>query len=177
MFKSSSDGRTLTILQTHILASQDPSTRWLAERVYGMVFLATPHHGADSAALLNNILQATVLYNKKPFVSDLEPNSAALQSINDQFRHYAGILELRSFYETAKTNMGTSSILIVDRDSAVMGYPNEQSSLLNATHRSICKFDSPSDPNFVSVRNALASITKDITTKGMLSAKLLMFCI
>ena len=168
-FRTYSDGRTLTILQMHILASRDPSARWLAERVYGMVFLATPHYGSDSATLLNNFLHATVLYSKKTFVSDLERDSHALRSINDQFRHCAGALELRSFYETTKTNIGISSMLIVEKDSAVTGYPNEQDSLINATHRSICKFDSPSDPNFISVRNALATITKDITAKGMSS--------
>lgn len=118
--------------------------------------------------MLNNILLA--ISSKKPCVSDLERNSGAVQSINDGFRHYCKGLELRSFYETIKTNIGVSSLLIVSKDSATLGYPNEQSALLNATHRSICKFDSPSDPNFVTLRNALVTTTRNITEKGMFVA-------
>ena len=136
-----------------------------------MVFLATPHRGADTATLLNNILHASMIYGHKPFVSDLERNSRAIESINEDFRHYSNALELRSFYETVKTTIGVSSVLIVNKDSATLGYPNEQSALLNATHRNICKFDSPADPNFISLRNVLATITRDITHRGMLSAR------
>lgn len=132
-----------------------------------MVFLATPHRGADAATILNNILRASIIYGQKPFVSDLEENSHAIQSINDEFRHYSRTLELRSFYETVKTTIGVSSLLIVSKDSATLGYPNEQSALLNATHRSICKFDSPSDPNFISIKNVLVTMTRDITQRGM----------
>ena len=87
--------------------------------------------------------------------------------INDEFRHYSTGLNLRSFYETVETNLGLSSALIVSKDSATLGYPNEQSALLNATHRNICKFDAPSDPNYVSLRNTLATITGKITQQGM----------
>ena len=108
-----------------------------------------------------------MLYSQKPFVSDLERNSGAVQSINDEFRHHSRTLELRSFYETIKTSVGVSSLLIVNKESAVLGYPNEQSSLLNATHRGICKFDSPMDPNFVSLRNVLVTMIRNMTQKGM----------
>ena len=157
------------LFQACILASQDPSAKSLADRVHGIVFLATPHRGADSATLLSKILRTSLLHSQKPFVSDLERNSGAIQSINDEFRHYSSALELRSFYETLKTNIGVSSHLIVSKDSATLGYPNEQSALLNANHRGICKFDSPSDPNFICLRNALVTMTRDITQKGMLT--------
>ena len=41
---------------------------------------------------------------------------------------------------------------------------------LNADHRSICKFDSPSDPNYVFIRNSLVKATEDILAKGMSSS-------
>lgn len=56
--------------------------------------------------------------------------------------------------------------MVVDRESATLGYPNEQTALLNATHRGICKFDSPSDSNFISLRNTLVSMMKDVVQKG-----------
>jgi len=87
--------------------------------------------------------------------------------INDEFRHYSKGLELFSFYETVETSLGISSALVVSKESATLGYPNEQSALLNATHRSICKFDSPLDPNYVSLRNVLGTITGTVTQQGM----------
>src|SRR5450432_3836607 len=108
-----------------------------------MIFLATPHRGSDLAALLNNILGAS-LHGQKPFVSDLKRDSLMISLINDEFRLYSTSLSLMSFYETTKTSLGLSSVLIVDKESATLGYPNEQSALLNATHRTICKFDNPS---------------------------------
>lgn len=140
--------------------------------MYGIVFLATPHRGADLAKVLGNILKASMLHSQKPFVSDLERNSEMISLLNDGFRHYSTGLKLLSFYETVETSLGFSSSLIVSKDSATLGYPNEQSALLNATHRNICKFDAPSDPNYVSLRNALATITVKITQQGMPENKL-----
>lgn len=139
----------------------------MADRIHGMVFLATPHRGADIAVLLGNMLKALVLHGEKPFVTDLEGNSISIPSINDEFRHYAHGLELLSFYETLKTNLGVTSSLIVSKESATLGYSNERSSLLNATHRSICKFESPLDPNYISLRNALAVLAKSSIQQSM----------
>lgn len=128
-----------------------------------MVFLATPHRGADSATLLNNMLHATVTYGQKPF--DLERYSKGTQSINDEFRHFASELKLLSFYETTKTNIGVSSRLIVTQDSATLGYPNEESRFLNVSHRGICQFEFPSDPAFVSLRNSLVTLIESAATQ------------
>lgn len=42
-----------------------------------MVFLGTPHRGADSAQLLSNLLSAAL--GEKAYVQDLIPNSGLLQ--------------------------------------------------------------------------------------------------
>jgi hypothetical protein len=154
------------LFQTYILAIRDESARPLANRVSGMVFLATPHRGADLASTLSNLLKASMLHGEKPFLADLERNSIAIASINDEFRHYSDSLSLLSFYETKKTTLGYKSILIVGKDSAIMGYRNEESAALEATHRNVCKFDSPSDPNFVTLRNSLVTMTRMILQKG-----------
>ena len=147
----------------YVLARQDAAYEAFAKRVQAVIFLATPHRGSDSAQQLTNILKASISHGNKAYVSDLEPGSWALQSINEDFRHYSNDLQLRSFYETLKTQIGMSWTLIVDKQSATLGYPNEKSALLNASHRSICKFDAPSDPNFITLRNSLVSCIDDMT--------------
>lgn len=59
--------------------------------------------------------------NGKDYINDLIPNSGAIQAINDDFRHIVQNLQLWSFYESVKTNLGVSQALIVEKDSAILG--------------------------------------------------------
>lgn len=99
----------------------------------------------------------------KPYLSELMRNSPSSEAINDGFRHHAQKVRLRSFYETLPTDLGVNSNFIVDKNSAVLGYPNEQVDYIEANHRNICKYDTPSDRNFVKLRKSLVSTIDDIT--------------
>ncbi|KAF5017592.1 hypothetical protein F66182_10456 [Fusarium sp. NRRL 66182] len=149
----------LILKKAYILAKQDAVFKALAERFVAFYFLATPHRGANSAKMLKNILK--VAYDRA-YIGDLEPNSTAIQVINDEFRHLSEGLELWSFYETQKMKYFSSPI--VDPESAVLGYREEKQILMAADHRTICKFESPQDPNYVLLRNALASTMSQVTT-------------
>src|SRR5271154_3567559 len=98
-----------------------------------MYFLATPHRGSDMARALTNILKVT--YGPKLFVSEIERNSTSIAAINETFRHHAGNLQLWSFYETMPSTIMLFSTMVVDKDSATLGYEQERSALLNANHR------------------------------------------
>lgn len=126
-----------------------------------MYFLATPHRGADSAQLLSNMLKISFSHHSKSYVDGLMPQSEAIQVINDGFRHAYQRIQLWSFFETVKTSLG----LIVEKDSAVLDLPGERVQLLNADHRHVCKFESPSDSNYCTLRNALASTVISIEEK------------
>ncbi|KAI9375175.1 hypothetical protein BJX61DRAFT_192037 [Aspergillus egyptiacus] len=149
----------LVTKKAYILAKQDARHKALARRFAALYFLATPHRGSDWAKILKNLLK--VAYDRA-YVGDLEPSSAAVQVINDEFRHVSAGLELRSFYETQKMKMFSS--LIVEPESATLGYREEDQIPMIADHRSICKFDSPEDPNYILLRNALASTVRKIAT-------------
>ncbi|OBT68035.1 hypothetical protein VE03_01456 [Pseudogymnoascus sp. 23342-1-I1] len=149
----------LVMKKAYILAKQDAMHKVLAGRFAAFYFLATPHRGAASARMLKNLLKAAY---DRAYVGDLEPNSGAVQVINDEFRHFSAGLELWSFYETQ--NMKLFSSLIVDPESAVLGYREEKQIPMTADHRSICKFDTPEDPNYAILRNALASTVRKIAT-------------
>lgn len=149
----------LVIKKAIILAKQDAAHQALASRFAAVYFLATPHRGADSAKTLKNILRAV---HDRAYVTDLERNSGAIQVINDEFRHFSADLELWSFYETQSMKLFSS--LIVDTESAVLGYREETQIPMTADHRSICKFESQSDANYIILRNALASTVAKIST-------------
>jgi hypothetical protein len=134
-----------------------------------MVFLATPHRGSDLATSLNNLLRSSVSHSPQEYINDIKRNSDTLMMINDAFRHVAKHLELWSFFETVETSIGLHKTFIVKRDSAVLGYPGEHVGGLKADHRGVCKFDKPSNPNYIILRNCFSTIIDGITKKGMLN--------
>ncbi|RFU34960.1 hypothetical protein B7463_g1349, partial [Scytalidium lignicola] len=158
----------LVIKKAYILASLDEMYEPLRKRIHTIFFLATPHRGSNMAKLLNNILE--IAYSSPAYVAELEQNSAALKSINDEFPKYSDDINIWSFYETKKLSRGPFSSLIVDPNSATLGYRKEKQMPMNADHRSICKFESPTDPNYLLLRNAIAS-TVNIISSIVLKSK------
>ncbi|KAH6855795.1 hypothetical protein B0I37DRAFT_300323 [Chaetomium sp. MPI-CAGE-AT-0009] len=150
----------LVIKKAYILARQDVLYQSIAKRFHTIYFLATPHRGSDSAQLLNRILSAGG--PSHAYVADLERGSLSNQSINDEFRQYSGDVHLWSFYETRKTSVGIFSALIVDRESATLGYREERQTPMDADHRSICKFESPTDPGYRLFCKSFAATIGDI---------------
>ena len=157
----------LTRQKAYILAREDPTLKELASRIHTLYFLATPHRGSDLTKTLTNILR--VSYGQKAFVSELERNSGLISSTNDSFRHFAEDLQLWSFYETVPSSLVLTSAVIVDKASATLGYARERTSLLNADHRGVCKFDLPSDPNYKTLRNAFITTIDTILSESLLS--------
>ncbi|KAI9682126.1 MAG: hypothetical protein M1817_000180 [Caeruleum heppii] len=151
----------LVIKKAYLQARQDATYDLLTKRIHSIYFLATPHRGSDSAKVLHNILQFA--FSSRLYVTDLKRGSIAIQSINDEFRNYSLDINLWSFYETQSLKMGVFSTRIVDPDSAVLGYRGEKQIPMHADHRSICKFETLTDPNYILLRNALASTVSAIS--------------
>ena len=84
----------------------------MVSRVFGVIFLATPHKGSNYARILNNILAASIITNAKLYVAELESDSPTLQDINEQFRLVCKPLRLVSFYESLKTQVGSSRVMV-----------------------------------------------------------------
>ncbi|KAH7370025.1 hypothetical protein BKA65DRAFT_487549 [Rhexocercosporidium sp. MPI-PUGE-AT-0058] len=151
----------LVIKKACILSRENPVYNNVGARIHSIYFLATPHRGSDLAQTLNKILKA-MPSGPKPFVGSLARGSEAITVISDQFRHVSIGISIHSFIESIPTNWGFGSGLIVDKHSASLGYPDERIQTLNADHRGICKFESPNDSNFRTLRNALAATVEDI---------------
>lgn len=152
----------LVIKRAYIMARQKEGYENLSQRVKAIFFLATPHRGADLAQLLTKVLNVSP--GARPFVKDLHRNSLATQSINEEFPQYCQDLRLYSFYETLPIAYGLGKCLVVEKDAAVLGYPNEQSTYLNANHREVCKYADQKDSNYQTVRNALTSAIDKLRT-------------
>ncbi|KAF5010443.1 hypothetical protein FDECE_3412 [Fusarium decemcellulare] len=60
------------------------------------------------------------------------------------------------------TSRAGNSMMVVDRESAIIGAANEHVHPLNADHMTVCKFESPEDPNYILIKNSLAKAVEDI---------------
>lgn len=150
-------------MQAFILAQHDTNFQTLGKRFDTIYFLATPHKGAESARFLSTLVKATHGGNQ-PFLADLKQDSPAIQSINDEFRHYAKQVRLYSFFETKPTSiMGLGSIFIVNKTSATMQLPDERVGPIEADHPGVSKYLSPSDPNYLIIRNSIVETLDRIT--------------
>ena len=55
--------------------------------------------------------------------------------------------------------------MVLKKDSSVLGYPGETSKALDADHHGVCKYESPGDPNYITVRNVLKSLVSKVIAK------------
>ncbi|RDW69220.1 hypothetical protein BP6252_08240 [Coleophoma cylindrospora] len=160
----------LVTKQAYILGLNDPQFKDIVQNWYSIVFLATPHRGNDFSNMLNRILSVSPFgQGSKQFIAELQRNSMSLQAINDQFRNHFTKLQLVSFFETLETSVGPTKVLIVGKDSAVLGYRDEISAPLHANHHSIAKFKSPSDGSYVTIKDMLRSLACSFQRKRIVS--------
>ncbi|KAI0436723.1 hypothetical protein F4803DRAFT_207941 [Xylaria telfairii] len=147
----------LVVKKAYLLGLHDENYQELVQAVSAIVFLSTPHRGTNLAEILNRVLAAS-FQSTKNFISDLNKSSPAIEELNEQFRHLAPRLSIWSFYETLATPIGPRKIMVLEKDSSVLGYPAEISRPLQADHHDVCKFSSPTDSSYVTVRNAIISL-------------------
>lgn len=157
----------LVVKEACILGRDDTQYKDIIKNICSIVFLATPHRGSNLAEMLNNILSIT-LQSPKQYVNDLKHNSVAISGINEQFRTMAENLDLVSFFETLPTSVFLKKMIIVERDSAVLGYSHEMSAPLHADHHGVSKFESRHDSNYIRVRNAVKTLIDKFITTGRL---------
>ena len=159
----------LVAKKAYLLGQNDETYKDIVSSISAMVFLATPHRGTHLAEVLKRLLSISFQPSRK-FIADLNKNSLALEDINEQFRHVVPKLSVWSFYETKPTPIvpvGLIKLMVLDKDSSILGYPKEISRPLDADHHGMCKYSSPNDSNYISVRNALISLVKRFRSPGL----------
>ncbi|KAI0520959.1 hypothetical protein F5B22DRAFT_32557 [Xylaria bambusicola] len=149
-----------------LLGQQDATYQGIIQAVSAIIFLSTPHRGTYLAKILNRVLSAS-FQSSKNFISDLDKGSSAIEELNEQFRRLAPNLSIWSFYETLATLIGPRQIMVLEKDSSVLGYPGEISRSLQADHHDVCKFSSPTDPNYITVRNAIKTLIAQLRDKKL----------
>lgn len=128
----------LVVKKAYLLARRDPIYADIAGRIHSLYFLGTPHRGADSSSFVSTFIAMSLGSGSKAFVKELIPGSGTLQvslksasilgmpmlttqAINDEFRHVCSDVGLWSFFEGIPTAAGPTNVVVVEKESAVMG--------------------------------------------------------
>ena len=161
----------LIVKKAYLLGKNDPEYKHITKSIASIIFLSTPHRGSNLAAVLHSILE--VSFASKQYVTDLKRDSSILEALNEEFRHIAPKLQIFSFYETMETAISGTPIktMVLNKESSVLGHAGEVSNFLVADHHDVCKFSDQEDPNYVTIRNLLATLVarfRDASESGLL---------
>jgi hypothetical protein len=155
----------LVVKKAYLLGQNDGHYRHIVRSISAMVFLATPHRGTDLAQVLDILLRAA-FQSSRSFIKELKQSSPAIEELNEQFRHVAPRMSIFTFYEMLATNVGGQRIVVLNKESSILGYAEEISKGLNADHHDVCKYSNTDDPNYISVRDALKTLVGRFRSKG-----------
>src|SRR5579862_2025006 len=147
----------------------------------GIIFLSTPHNGADPERWQHMLqsLYGTALPNDTPvcgtqLVSALGPQSTTLQDINISFAQIMSQFRLFFFHETLETRFRESSDFvsnshlsgpcstrangehqIVDQNSAAPVFEGAEYAGIEATHSNMGRFETKDSPGYSVVAEAI----------------------
>ncbi|KAM0813696.1 putative Ankyrin repeat protein [Seiridium cardinale] len=141
----------------------------LLKCIHGVVFMGTPHRGSGLAqwgSILGSMLRAASVGNStnSQLTKDLEENSRVLSVISESFIDRGQDLKIYSFYETEKLDY--LNTLVVGKESATLGWPQEICVPLNANHRSMCWSTSLHEPGFQHIARYITQMASEATASN-----------
>ncbi|OJJ98454.1 hypothetical protein ASPACDRAFT_61966 [Aspergillus aculeatus ATCC 16872] len=119
------------------------------DSTYGVLYMGTPHQGADKISLLKVIVRITALYEGKhaddKLLDDLRSFSPFLEELQDTYNAISGDFETTFFYETLPTpvhSLGPRLMMVPKNSAIIPGAVNAESIRFDADHLTIVKYDS-----------------------------------
>ncbi|KAL1836391.1 hypothetical protein VTJ49DRAFT_5215 [Mycothermus thermophilus] len=130
---------------------------------YGIIFLGTPHGGADAAAwgtIVERMADALVpkrfITTESVLLKTLKKDSETLQQITNHFLDIYQRFKIHMVHENHKTSArGMGQFLVVDAVSASPQLPGVTYYGVEATHSGMCKFESDRAPGWLTISTAI----------------------
>lgn len=137
--------------------SSDPN-RSIYVSTYGIIFLGTPHTGADPAkwghllqSMADALLPKKLLDTEPHLVRTLKSDNETLQNINVHFLDIYQRFEIDMVHEAVKTDLKGTRAFIVDQLAASPQLPGVSYYGIENTHSGMCKFESKNAPGYLNV--------------------------
>ncbi|KAK6335776.1 hypothetical protein TWF730_003153 [Orbilia blumenaviensis] len=144
-----------------VLANSEPATRKsILECIHGIIFLGTPHRGADIGKVVANILtQAFPGFDKNSIAYE----SVELLAIMEAFCGILGKIEIATFYEDKKTKFATGGKhckeLIVPPSATIIGIKNELPTGIACQHHLLTSPNDLGDLRFYPIWRRIVEFT------------------
>ena len=122
---------------------------------YGILFLGTPHRGADMAVwgsqlqwIFSVVLPKKVVDSEPQLLQALVTNSETLQNIDRHFYQILPRFHIYFFHEGKPTNLKGTLRFIVGEDSASPNVHDVERASIQQDHVHMCKFENENSPGF-----------------------------
>lgn len=142
--------------------SQHEDYRSIYVSTYGIVFLGTPHTGADIAtwgtvlqAMSDAVIPRSFFQSESVLLKTLKRDNETLQNINNHFLDIYQRFKILMAHENHKTDLRGTKMLVVDATSAGPQLPGVTYYAIEATHSGMCKFDSKNAPGYRTISTAI----------------------
>lgn len=142
--------------------SQHEDYRSIYVSTYGIVFLGTPHTGADIAtwgtvlqAMSDAVVPRSFFQSESVLLKTLKRDNETLQNINNHFLDVYQRFKILMAHENHKTDLRGTKMLVVDATSAGPQLPGVTYYAIEATHSGMCKFDSKNAPGYRTIATAI----------------------
>ncbi|KAL2268471.1 hypothetical protein VTJ83DRAFT_3317 [Remersonia thermophila] len=131
---------------------------------YGIIFLGTPHGGADIAAwgavverMADALVPKKIITTESVLLKTLKKDSETLQQITNHFLDIYQRFKIHMVHESHKTSAkgGMVQFLVVDAVSASPQLPGVRYYGVEATHSGMCKFESANAPGWSTISGAI----------------------
>lgn len=136
--------------------------RSIAVSTFGIIFLGTPHTGADPAKwgimverMVSALIPKRAVHTESQLVQTLQTNNETLQNINLKFLEIYDKYRIDMVHEAVPTDVAGSKTFIVDQLQASPQLAGVVYYGIEATHSGMCKFNSKNSPGYANVAGHL----------------------
>jgi len=151
-------------LSNDLTSKNADDNRSIYVSTYGIIFLGTPHTGADPAkwglilqGMVDALMPKKFMDTESHLVKTLKSNNETLQNINLHFLDIYQRFKICMVHEAVKTDLKGTKAFIVDQASASPLLPDVQYFGIEASHSGICKFESKNSPGYLNVSTTIKS--------------------
>ncbi|CAI4214639.1 unnamed protein product [Parascedosporium putredinis] len=135
--------------------------RSLYVSTYGIIFLGTPHTGSNLASwgrilqAMSGVVPKKILNTEPVLLKTLKKDNVVLQEINNHFLDIYQRFKIHMVRENKKTDLKYTVDYVVDNKSAGPQLPGVTYYSIEATHSTMCKFETAESPGYSNVSSAI----------------------